>query len=332
MPDVVRGVNYAGRRRARAAKYVAGSGAPLLVLEPPSLTWLGLSHYAAALITCDGVMGVRDGSDVVGQIPVSTSLVVDASVPYRFVERLLELDFEVTVEQEPIMSMLRKTKDPTELMLLQRNAVRLKRALDGFRAGRYGSELSIMQELSRILVESGAECFAFDPSIASGAERLKPLWAGVSTRNIADGDAVVVDCGLRYKNYNTDLAVSWFCGIPPEAWTTARSACDEFHREIGRLTGDLHTSHLIELYDAIFDSHRVPVGLRNPLGHGIGLEVHEAPFISRLTSELLEPWMVICLEPGVNGLDGIGYRDERMYVVADKGLIDITTMETCRVI
>lgn len=221
------------------------------------------------------------------------------------------------------LSQLRIAKDPLELLLLSRNAQHLSAVLDGLSAMAPTSESEVLAVLCSAQVAAGAEGMSFDPSIAAGPERARLSWAGVTTRSISEQDHVVVDCGLRLRHYCSDLAVSW-CGRPGAAWLSARDACETFHSAVrGAEPGTLTSTHaLIARYEDIFGRAGFDTGLLNPLGHGIGLEVHEAPYLTKRREEPLVDGTTLCLEPGVNDAT-CAYRDERMYLVTDGCFVDL---------
>jgi Xaa-Pro aminopeptidase len=228
------------------------------------------------------------------------------------------------VESDGVIERLRVRKDAWEIARLRDGADRLstvaKCILPKVLAGR--TEAEVAADIERQLRLEGFERPAFDTIVASGPNAALPH-ARAGSRRIEDGDLVVVDFGGVLDGYCTDLTR-----------TIAVGHAEDRHRRV--------IEQVIEAQQAAFDavqSGRAPesvdAGARDALarhgigdafthgtGHGLGLEVHEAPRVTRARPDHAEPplaaGMVMTLEPGAYfpGWGGVRIEDD-VLVTAD---------------
>ncbi|NQU07800.1 MAG: M24 family metallopeptidase, partial [Candidatus Abyssubacteria bacterium] len=160
---------------------------------------------------------------------------------------------------------------------------------------------------------------------ASGPRSAMPH-ATPSDRRLEAGEPIVIDIGARYEGYHSDLTRTvWLDKIKKpqvleifEIAEKAQAAAIEALRpgmtgaEVDAVARDL----VAEAGYGDFFGHG--------LGHGVGLEVHESPTISRLGKGGVEPGMVFTVEPGIY-IPGVGgVRIEDMIVVTDEGCRKLT--------
>jgi len=228
------------------------------------------------------------------------------------------------VESEGVIEQLRARKDTWEMARLRDGAARLsnvaKCILPKVFAGRTEAEVAV--EIEGQLRHAGFERPAFDTIVASGPNAALPH-ARAGQRRIEDGDLVVLDFGGVLDGYCTDLTRTIIVG----------SATDRQRQVI---------EHVVEAEDAAFAAvgggrapEAVDAAARETLtrygmgeafthgtGHGLGLEIHEAPRITRArpthAEPPLAPGMVLTLEPGAYfpGWGGVRIEDD-VLVTAD---------------
>jgi len=216
---------------------------------------------------------------------------------------------------------LRAVKAPDEIAAIERAA--------GIADGAFGEilarvrpgieERALALELDRLLVEGGAERPAFE-TIAAFGERTALPHARPGRRALARGELVLLDFGAVVDGYHSDMTRTVSLGTPPEELAgvyrivvEAQAAAFEgirpglTGREADALARDVITARG---YGERFD---------HSLGHGIGLEVHERPRVSRVSEDLLEPYAVVTVEPGVYIPGTGGVRVEDDVVVGPQG-------------
>ncbi len=213
-------------------------------------------------------------------------------------------------------------KDQAELVLLRQAALITRQVFERLEIDSGRSELDLLYQAHRAMLDLGGSGFSFDPSIAGGMRTALP-WAGVSSHRLQHGEAVLVDLGISFRGYQSDMARSYLVGASPsnksEEWQRAMSAVEEALTCVcsqALLGVRCETLHLL-CERALAEAGFGPMA--HALGHGIGMRVHEAPFLAPGCTDLLEVGMVIALEPSVILSTGEGIRYEEVIVVTEQG-------------
>lgn len=181
------------------------------------------------------------------------------------------------------------------------------------------TELEVSNELEFFMRKQGASSSSFDIIVASGLRSALPH--GVATQKIIEkGDFVTLDFGALYNGYISDLTRTVAIGEPSEQL-----------KEIYQIVLEAQLKSLKEIKpgmtgiqaDAVARDHIKSKGygeaFGHSLGHGIGLEVHEGPGLSFRSKTVLEPGMVITIEPGIYVPNVGGVRIEDDTVVTSTG-------------
>lgn len=213
-----------------------------------------------------------------------------------------------------IVEGLRQQKDAGELAHI-RAAVgiaeeALKRTLPEMRAG--ATELAVGARLEFNLRDLGSEAHPFETIIASGERSALPH-ARCSTKPLSNGDLVIVDFGAVSGGYCSDITRTFVVGkasenqregydIVREANASASSAVRAGMR--GRDADALARDYMERRGFGPYFGHS--------LGHGIGLEIHEAPRLARTIDAPLPVGAVITIEPGIyrEGWGGVRIEDD----------------------
>ncbi|MGH9003031.1 MAG: M24 family metallopeptidase, partial [Acidimicrobiia bacterium] len=187
-----------------------------------------------------------------------------------------------------VMRNLRAVKDAVEVPLVARAAELSARALAALLHGPIPgrAEHELLADYLAFLYDAGSDGEqAFDPSFATG-ERTSLLWAGVSARRIGPGDPLTIDVGSVFRGYRSDVARSAM--VVEEARNVTADWRQAFAAVRGALSGVLDACrpgvplrHLASVCESELDRRGHPGGLRHLLGHGVGLEAHELPVVSK---------------------------------------------------
>ena len=213
-----------------------------------------------------------------------------------------------------LVERLRERKDADELEAIRGAtgmATRaLERTLAQVRAGM--TELDVAGALERALREEGSEGFPFPTIVASGARAALPH-ARSSAKPIAAGDLLLIDFGAEHRGYCADVTRTVVVGRATEGqrelYGIVRTANETAAAGVragmrGKDADALARSYIEALGHGALFGHS--------LGHGIGLEVHEAPRLARTADAVLPTGAVVTIEPGVYraGWGGIRIEDD----------------------
>jgi Xaa-Pro aminopeptidase len=257
-----------------------------------------------------------------GQLPyVTVAGFESAHLLHRDFQRLLEGGARWTWRPATeIVEASRERKDAGELACIRDAAGvadrALARTLHEVRPGL--SELTVAGILERSLREEGSEGFPFPSIVASGPRAALPH-ARSSGRRIETGDFLLLDFGAEVGGYCSDLTrtvvVGRADGQQREVHEVVRVA-NERARTLVR--AGMRGRDADALAREYIESRGYGEAFGHSLGHGIGLEVHEAPRLARTADAPLPLHAVVTIEPGVYlpGWGGVRIEDD-VYLAAD---------------
>lgn len=227
-----------------------------------------------------------------------------------------------------LVEVLREAKDEGELARI-REAVRIAEAaltatLPHVRAGM--TELAVAGRLEHELRAAGSEGFPFETIIAAGPRSALPH-ARASRQVIATGDLLLFDFGALHAGYCSDITRTFVVGAPPSERQR------EVHAAVREANGS--ASALVRAgmrgrdADALARDYIERLGFGeafgHSLGHGIGLEIHEAPRLAKSAESPLPAGAVVTIEPGIylEGWGGVRIEDD--VVLGSEGPEVLTT-------
>lgn len=174
------------------------------------------------------------------------------------------------------------------------------------------TELDVSNELEFFMRKQGATSSSFDIIVASGLRSALPH--GVATNKVIEqGDFVTLDFGAYYNGYISDITRTVAVGEPDAKLVDMYNAVLESQLLALEKVGPGMTGREA---DAVARDYLASKGygeaFGHSLGHGIGLEVHENPGLSMRSSTVLQPNMVVTIEPGVYipGIGGVRIEDD----------------------
>ncbi len=186
------------------------------------------------------------------------------------------------------------------------------------------SERFMEIQLEAFLKTVGAEDRAFPFIIAAGENAAKPH-ARPSNRLILKGDPVVFDFGVVYNGYHIDVTRTFFIGeVSSKVMEVYKRVRDAQERVLEEVKPGVKVKELCE--KAISLLGEWAQFFKHSLGHGVGLEIHEAPRLSKSSEDFLEEGMVITIEPGVYLRGSFGIRIEDTVVVRSGGVEILTPL------
>lgn len=226
------------------------------------------------------------------------------------------------------ISAIRLHKTPGEIEL-QRKAISLSETaleatLTEIRVGM--TEAEIESILLRNLFSHGADGLAFAPIVAAGDNAAKPHAHARPDYRIKPGDALLFDFGGSYQGYNADITRTFFVRHVSDydrAFYETVLAANTRGREVSR--AGITASDVDDAVQKVLEQSQFTEFRRHKTGHGLGLDVHEAPQIMRGNNQLLEPGMVFTIEPGLYRTGEAGVRIEDDVVVTETGIECLTS-------
>lgn len=188
------------------------------------------------------------------------------------------------------------------------------------------TETRVKAILMQQLFEHGADGLAFDPIVAAGANAALPHATARDDYEIQNGDALLIDFGASYNGYNADITRTFFVG---EVSSFSRAFYETVlaANEAGKAaTMAGVTAHTVDdTVQKVLENSQFAEFILHKTGHGLGLDVHEAPQIMRGNDQVLKAGMVITIEPGLYRNGECGVRIEDDVVVTEDGIECLTS-------
>jgi Xaa-Pro aminopeptidase len=248
-----------------------------------------------------------------------------AGVTYRQWERLREgLDGVELVPVDGSVEALRRRKDGDEIASIGAAQGCADAAFEevivggGLREGVTERELALELELA--MRRAGADDMAFGTIAAFGANAAEPHHHPTD-RPLRSGDVVKVDFGALAAGYHSDMTRTVAFGDPDPPLSEIRDVVAAAQAAgIAAVRPGASVAEVDGAARSVIEDAGYGASFPHGLGHGVGLEIHEAPFLGKDLEGVLEPGMVVTIEPGVYipGLGGVRIED-MVEVTADGG-------------
>lgn len=232
------------------------------------------------------------------------------------------------IPTENVVEGMRIVKDATEIGMMRaagRVADKAYTAMIGqFKAGMTENEVAALLEYE--MRKAGAQGTSFATIVGSGARGALPHGIA-SEKVIQESDVVVIDFGVNYQGYMSDCTRTISFGLQPEDVTEVYGWLLEAQQlglsciKAGVSSRSVDTSVRNKLAE-----HDLAKYFTHGLGHGVGLEIHEAPRLSQGTDTVLEPGHIVTCEPGVYLPGRYGMRIEDSVIVTETGFEPLTSL------
>jgi Xaa-Pro aminopeptidase/Xaa-Pro dipeptidase len=221
---------------------------------------------------------------------------------------------------------LRAVKDEKEIAYIRKAAEISCEALtavrDIIKPGVRETDIAI--ELDFRMRRCGAEQVSFPTIVASGANSAQPH-AQPGLRTIEKGDMVIIDYGAVYCGYHSDETCTFAVGHKnkkqEKVYTLVKNAHD---RALAAVKAGIPCVDIDRTARDCIETGKLGKYFTHGTGHGVGLDVHEAPRIASKSEMVLEAGMVLTIEPGVYIPDLWGVRIEDMILVKEEGFEVLT--------
>ena len=234
---------------------------------------------------------------------------------HRDFQRLLEAgarwQWRPTVD---VVEALRERKDEDEVARIAEAAGvatrALARTLPQLRAGM--SELQVAGILEHALRDEGSEAFPFETIVASGARAALPH-ARASDRRVESGDFLLLDFGAQRGGYCADVTRTVVVGRASDEQRAVYAVVREANQTAAAgVRVGMRGRDADALARSYIERHGYGGAFGHSLGHGLGLEVHEAPRLAKTADAPLAAGAVVTIEPGIYrpGWGGVRIEDD----------------------
>lgn len=273
-----------------------------------------LSNLGAKVITYE------DGEDPYSKLILNEKDVVaiDDQLWSTFLISLLErFNFKKLIPASTLLKELRMIKDEKEVEIMREGISIAERSflefLNYVKEGE--TECKLAKKLENIFYDFGAERVSFLPIVTSGSNTSMPHLR-CTDRKIRKGDIVIADFGIKYKGYSTDTTRVISLGKPSEEvmkiYEIVLDAQEKAEKEArngmkGKEIDELARNLIREKGYGGYFIHRT--------GHGIGIDVHEEPYISKDSETIIKEGMTFTIEPGIYLPGKFGIRLEDMVIM-----------------
>lgn len=230
------------------------------------------------------------------------------------------------VETEYIIEKQRMIKDEEELS----NIIKacnitdecFKHILDYIKTGM--TEKQIAKEIENYYTEK-SDGISFEPIVASGENSSKPH-AVPTNRIIQEKDIITIDMGCKINGYCSDMTRTIFVGEPTDEMKKVYNIVLNSQKfALKQYKDGANTRQLTKMVENDFKLNKY--NLIHGLGHGVGLEIHEPPYISYKTDNFLRENMIVTDEPGIYIPGKFGVRIEDTVQITKFGCISLTNSE-----
>ena len=299
-------------------RWVSGftGSAGKLVVDANSACLITDARYAEqAIRELDGVEiesfigdGLEQKKFLLTQIANSETLTLESDrITWGAAEALKqEIDAEV-MPSSGLIAGLRQEKDLGEVARIETAARIADEAIAQVlrQLAQEPTEIEFARLLDAAILDQGAEALSFETICASGLNAAAPH-ARPSNRVIRSGDLVVLDFGAVIDGYHSDMTRTYAVGdVDEPSQDIIRSVTEAQQLGCEVIRPGVKASEVDEACRSYLAEKGLGEYFVHGTGHGVGLEIHEAPWINSKSSEVLKEAQVVTVEPGVY-LPGVG--------------------------
>lgn len=182
------------------------------------------------------------------------------------------------------------------------------------------SEIDVEKIILKEIIDSPAEKPSFDPIVAVGSNGSHPHWTA-SNKIINENELITIDMGVFYKGFASDMTRTFTLGDKlsdeeKKIWNIVKETVDVSIKAIkpGVPTKKLHNLAIETMKKYGYDKY-----FTHSLGHGLGVEIHDDPVISKNSNDVLNEGSIITIEPGIYIAGKYGVRLEQEVLVVENG-------------
>lgn len=289
-------------------------------LQSQILSWTDAEGYERAFKA--GLDALQVGGRVIGV----------EGLRLRFFESEILRRFAPTstlAAADDLLSELRVIKNADEISLIEKavhiSEQALKLTFNEIRAGM--SEREIAYRLEANLQSCGSEALAFMTIVHGGGNTALPH-CGPLDYQVQAGDPLIFDFGGTYQGYCADITRVVFLGEPNQQFRDFYQVVQRANEQARAAAKPGVTAESLDMVTkGVFADAGYSKLVRHRTGHGLGLDIHEAPYITLGNPQVLQPGMVFTIEPGIYELGRMGVRIEDDVLITKDGARSLSTLE-----
>lgn len=320
-------------------RYLTGftgtTGVALITLEEAFFI-TDFRYTEQAETQCEGYKIVQNHGpifDVVADLVEEKELInlafEEATVSFK---EYVQLEMILEVDLIPVSGMieeLREIKDDSEIEIIQKACEIADQAfshiLTYIKPGM--TEIQVANELDFHMRSLGASSVSFETIVASGLRSAMPH--GVASEKVIEqGDFITIDFGCYYQGYVSDMTRTISLGEPSEKLKEIYQIVKEAQQKVLDIAKPgMAGAELDAVARDFITSKGYGEAFGHSTGHGIGLEIHEGPNVSKMAEKVFVSGNVITNEPGIYlpGIGGVRIEDDML--VTDNGIKRLTHSE-----
>ena len=220
-----------------------------------------------------------------------------------------------------LVARLREVKDADEIKKMRRAATLGCRLFEGvlanLSAGETEAQIALAMEFEAR--KAGAEAMSFETIVASGKRSALPH-GRASKAKLPHRGFVTLDFGVLLDGYCSDMTRTVHMGKGTQReWDVYHSVLEAQQAGVAAVRPGARCGDVDDAARTVLKRAKLDRWFSHSTGHGVGLEIHEGPRIAAKQEQVLEPGMVITIEPGVYLPDAFGVRIEDMVLVTELG-------------
>lgn len=328
--EITRSVNL------RRLSGFSGSDAGLLITQREAHLFTDGRYKSQAGIECSGIRihitrnKIKSISSLIKSRGIRVVSLEGTRISYEFISTLRQktLGSDFVNLRRSLLDELRILKKPHEVETIRAAAELASEACMEIitRGLSRRAESEVAADLESLFRSKGASGVSFTTIVASGVRSALPHGSATS-KIIDDGDLVIIDYGCRLSGYCSDETLTCIVNSDPddkqqEIYQAVRDAHDKAIEaiRIGVTASSVDRVARESIAEAGFGAYFL-----HSLGHGVGLEVHEAPYLFPGSKDRLECGMVFTVEPGVYVEGAGGVRLESLIYLAETGPVILNT-------
>jgi Xaa-Pro aminopeptidase len=330
-PLLVAGLPYvlAGQANVRYLTGLQSSNSAVLVEPDARATLYSDFRYAARGREVEGVTFVETARNLLPEIGELLSGrrigFEEAQLPYSGYRALVQAGVDA-VPMSGLVESLRAVKDDEEIESMRRAGALSDEIFGALAEERFSghTERELVWWVERTFREAGAEGASFPTVVAAGETATSPH-AVPGDRAIEAGALVVVDAGCVIDGYCSDCTRTFAVGEIPERLSELYALClDAQLAGLNAIAPGVRGPDADAAARSLIDAAGLGDAFGHGLGHGVGIQVHEAPTLRPESTDVLEAGNVVSVEPGIYLPGEGGVRIEDLVLVTEDGCERLT--------